>query len=97
MRIPVTTYAAADYRLFSGEEIIGWNEGAWLFPKVVRLLDIKQYRQSILKGLVLSASTKTDSTVSRPDLVFAQIFTRYSNVPYLPAWSTIHRIYPHET
>lgn len=53
-------------------ETIGWNEGAWLFPKAVRLLDIKQYRLPILKGLVLSASTKTDSTVSATGLIFTR-------------------------
>ncbi|OBZ71620.1 Tubulin-specific chaperone D [Grifola frondosa] len=46
----------------SGNETIGWNEGAWLFPKAVHLLDIKEYREAVLSGLILSASTKTDST-----------------------------------
>ncbi|KAF7797405.1 hypothetical protein EIP86_008600 [Pleurotus ostreatoroseus] len=70
----------------SGEETIGWNEGAWLFPKVVQLLDIKQYRKPILKGLVLSASTKTDSTqrpVSASLVSYTQILpTRDENAPY---------------
>ena len=42
---------------------MGWNVGSWLFPKAVQLLDIQRYRHRILAGIVLSASTKTDSTV----------------------------------
>lgn len=71
--------SAADHILTGSGETIGWNEGAWLFPKAVRLLDIKQYRQPILKGLVLSASTKTDSTVSVTGLIFTRWLTRCSN------------------
>lgn len=41
-----------------------WNDGPRLFPKAVRLLEIPAYRRSVLSGLVLSASSKTDSTVS---------------------------------
>ena len=47
----------------SDEEIMGWNEGAWLYPKAVQLLDIPEYRETLLAGLVLGASSKTDSTV----------------------------------
>ena len=48
----------------SDTETLNWNEGDKLFPKAVRLLEIERYREAILAGLVLSASTKTDSTVS---------------------------------
>ncbi|KZT73795.1 ARM repeat-containing protein [Daedalea quercina L-15889] len=49
--------------LFLSEtETINWNEGDKLFPKAVRLLEIEPYREAVLAGLVLSASTKTDST-----------------------------------
>ncbi|KAJ7670233.1 TBCD protein [Mycena rosella] len=49
--------------LFTSEtELMGWKDGAWLFPKAVRLLDIPQYRQSVLAGLVLSLGSKTEST-----------------------------------
>ncbi|KAI6129812.1 TBCD protein [Pisolithus croceorrhizus] len=34
----------------------------WLFPKAVRLLEIPEYRKPILTGLVLSVSTRTNST-----------------------------------
>jgi len=40
----------------------GWKEGAWLFPRAVKLLQVEKYRASILAGLVLSVGTKTDST-----------------------------------
>ncbi|KAJ7044089.1 TBCD protein [Mycena alexandri] len=43
-------------------EIMGWKDGARLFPKAVRLLDISLYRPSILAGLVLSLGSKTEST-----------------------------------
>ncbi|KAJ3549188.1 hypothetical protein NM688_g5206 [Phlebia brevispora] len=66
-------------QLFLSEsETIGWNEGAWLFPEVVQLLDIKEYRRALLKGLVLSASTKTDST-QRP--VSASLVSYTANLP----------------
>ncbi|KAF8208916.1 TBCD protein [Mycena galopus ATCC 62051] len=51
--------------LFASEtetEVIGWKDGARLFPKAVRLLDISAYRPSVLAGLVLSLGSKTEST-----------------------------------
>ncbi|KAJ6559228.1 TBCD protein [Mycena vulgaris] len=49
--------------LFISEtELMGWKDGAWLFPKAVRLLDIQGYRQAVLAGLVLSLGSKTEST-----------------------------------
>lgn len=45
-------------------EVVGWSDGTWLFPRAVRLLDIVEYRQAVLKGFILSMSSKTDSTVS---------------------------------
>ncbi|KIN99611.1 hypothetical protein M404DRAFT_16471 [Pisolithus tinctorius Marx 270] len=39
-----------------------WNNGEWLFPKAVRLLEIPEYRKPVLTGLVLSVSTRTNST-----------------------------------
>ncbi|KAH8825282.1 TBCD protein [Flagelloscypha sp. PMI_526] len=44
------------------EEVIGWNDGPWLFPKVVQLLKVDHYRQDLLEGLVLSLGSKTDVT-----------------------------------
>ncbi|RDB18014.1 Tubulin-specific chaperone D [Hypsizygus marmoreus] len=43
-------------------EYVGWNDGHWLFPRAVRLLDIVEYRKPVLTGLVLSLGSKTDST-----------------------------------
>lgn len=48
----------------SGQETTGWNEGAWLYPRAIRLLDIPEYRETLLAGFVLGASSRTDSTVS---------------------------------
>jgi hypothetical protein len=51
-----------DTHLRDGEEV-GWNEGQWLFPKAVRILEVSAYRKPVLRGLVLSVGSKTDSTV----------------------------------
>ena len=56
-------HAVQSSSILSDDQVIGWNEGSWLFPKAVQLLAIADYRRAILAGLVLSASTKTDSTV----------------------------------
>ena len=46
------------------EEVTDWNEGQWLFPRAVRILEISAYRKPVLRGLVLSVGSKTDSTVN---------------------------------
>lgn len=51
----------------SDEEEVDWNDGARLFPKIVQLLAIPEYRPAVLSGLVLSASSRTDSTVGLRD------------------------------
>ncbi|KAI0761942.1 TBCD protein [Trametes elegans] len=48
--------------LFLSDESVGWNDGSWLFPRAVQLLDIERYRKELLAGIVLSTTTKTDST-----------------------------------
>lgn len=58
----------------SEEESVGWNDGNWLFPRAVQLLHIERYREQLLAGIILSTSTKTDSTVRRSD------FTTPSNL-----------------
>lgn len=45
------------------DEATSWIDGAWLFPKALQLLEISHYRQDILRGLVQSLGSKTDSTV----------------------------------
>ncbi len=50
----------------SDSEIVGWNGGSWLFPRAVKILEIERYRRPLLAGLVLSVSSRTDSTVSVP-------------------------------
>ncbi|KAK0503901.1 TBCD protein [Armillaria luteobubalina] len=49
----------------SGTESVSWSDGHWLFPRAVRLLEIEEYRQPVLKGLVISLGSKTDS-IHRP-------------------------------
>ncbi|KAF8955289.1 TBCD protein [Flammula alnicola] len=46
----------------SPSEQIGWNDGTWLFPRAIRLLEIPEYRKSVLSGIVISIGSKTDST-----------------------------------
>ncbi|KZS90474.1 TBCD protein [Sistotremastrum niveocremeum HHB9708] len=48
--------------LFSSDSMIGWHDGSWLFPRVVRLMAIHRYRQFVFRGLVLSIGSKTDTT-----------------------------------
>lgn len=60
-------------------ELLDWADGPWLFPRAVRLLDIPEYRPSVLKGLVHSLSCKTDSTVRR-SFLFTRVF-RHHNLP----------------
>ncbi|KAF8158379.1 TBCD protein [Crassisporium funariophilum] len=49
----------------SGSDQSGWNDGNWLFPRAFRLLEISEYRKSILSGIVISIGSKTDS-IQRP-------------------------------
>ncbi|KNZ80978.1 Tubulin-specific chaperone D [Termitomyces sp. J132] len=49
--------------LFGSNDSIGWNEASWLFPRAVRLLEVPEYRPSVLLGLVFSLGSKTESTV----------------------------------
>lgn len=51
-------------RHYSTSDAKGWNDGAWLYPRAVKLLDIEDYRDAVLAGLILSANSRTDSTVS---------------------------------
>ncbi|KAI0822273.1 TBCD protein [Trametes gibbosa] len=46
----------------SDKESLGWSVGTWLFPRAVQLMDIERYRKELLAGIILSTSTKTDST-----------------------------------
>ncbi|EGO23938.1 hypothetical protein SERLADRAFT_450239 [Serpula lacrymans var. lacrymans S7.9] len=43
-------------------EIMSWSNGGWLFAKAVQMLEIEEYRKPILKGIILSIGTRTDST-----------------------------------
>ncbi|KAG7443080.1 TBCD protein [Guyanagaster necrorhizus] len=49
----------------SGTESVGWSDGYWLFPRAVRLLEIEEYRQPVLTGLIMSLGSKTDN-IHRP-------------------------------
>lgn len=49
--------------MISDAESDGWNDGAWLYPRAVKLLRVEKYRTSILAGLVVSVGTRTASTV----------------------------------
>ncbi|KAF7288586.1 TFCD-C domain-containing protein [Mycena chlorophos] len=66
--------------LFSTSES-GWKDGAWLFPRAVRLLDVPQYRPALLAGMVLSLASRTEST-QRP---VARALVDYSNALPLEA------------
>ncbi|TDL17863.1 ARM repeat-containing protein [Rickenella mellea] len=40
----------------------GWQNGDWLFPRAVQILNVQHYRRPVLHGLVLSVGSKTGST-----------------------------------
>lgn len=84
----VTCYATLTFVmtfLFRSEADVGWNEGQWLFPKAVRMLEVEMYRLPILRGLTFSVGSRTDSTVSLPNSIDTDILinTICSNVPLL--------------
>ncbi|PPR01746.1 hypothetical protein CVT24_001566 [Panaeolus cyanescens] len=59
----------------SSTDQAGWNEGEWLYPRAFRLLEVPEYRQSVLSGLVISIGSKTDSIqkpVSKNLVAFSQ-------------------------
>jgi tubulin-specific chaperone D len=47
----------------ASDAVTGWSVGEWLFPKAVELLRVREYRQPLLIGLILSVGTRTGSTV----------------------------------
>lgn len=47
----------------SDTENVRWSDGDWLYPRAVRLLEIKRYRTAVLDGIVISVASKTDHTV----------------------------------
>jgi hypothetical protein len=50
---------------------MGWNDGAWLFPRALHLLEIPEYRKDVLRGIVISIGSRTDSTVKSHFFAFA--------------------------
>ena len=50
--------------LFFSNDIRNWSDGAWLYPKATRLLDVKEYRIPVMRGFLMSIASKTSSTVS---------------------------------
>lgn len=45
-----------------------------MFPRAVRLLEIEEYRQPVLKGLVISLGSKTDSIVCIPSIHQSSVY-----------------------
>ena len=58
-------YGLSYQRRSRDDELDGWQEPAWLYPRAVQLLSIERYRISVLRGLVLSIGSRNESTVSR--------------------------------
>jgi hypothetical protein len=50
------------YLLPLRDDAMSWNNASWLYPRAVRILNIKAYRSSVLDGLILSLASRTDST-----------------------------------
>ncbi|KAF9046718.1 armadillo-type protein [Panaeolus papilionaceus] len=84
-RLPATPLL--EELFLSPTEQTGWNEGDWLYPCAFRLLEVPEYRQSVLSGLIISIGSKTDSIqkpVSKNLVAFSQSLplTATSNPPY---------------
>jgi hypothetical protein len=51
----------------SDEDVPGWNDGTWLYPRAMYFLDVPTYRDAVLRGIILSVGSKTGATVcARP-------------------------------
>ncbi|PAV17192.1 TBCD [Pyrrhoderma noxium] len=48
--------------LFFSNDIRDWSDGAWLYSKATRLLDVKEYRIPVMRGFLMSIASKTSST-----------------------------------
>ncbi|KAG1751240.1 TBCD protein [Suillus lakei] len=46
----------------ASDAMTSWSVGEWLFPKVVELLRVQEYRQPLLTGLIHSVGARTGST-----------------------------------
>ncbi|ESK95003.1 tubulin folding cofactor d [Moniliophthora roreri MCA 2997] len=44
------------------DNLSGWNDASWLFPKGVQILRLEPYRKPVLLGLISSIGSLTDST-----------------------------------
>jgi tubulin-specific chaperone D len=40
-----------------------WIDGAWLYPRALQILRVKEYRKAVLAGLIMSIGSKTEMTV----------------------------------
>ena len=49
-------------------ERVSWADGAWLFPRAIKLLDVPEYRIPLLTGLIFSLASRTESTVTEAAL-----------------------------
>jgi len=57
------TFFVAVVIIYSPSDQASWNDGNWLFPRGMRLLEVPEYRKQVLSGIVISVASKTDSTV----------------------------------
>ena len=58
-------------------EIVKWADGAWLFPRATKLLDVPEYRIPLLTGLIFSLNSRTESTVT--EAVFWMLDSPYTH------------------
>jgi len=58
-------------------EIVNWADGAWLFPRATKLLDVPEYRIPLLTGLIFSLNSRTESTVT--EAVFWMLDSPYTH------------------
>lgn len=54
----------SDFSYYRDGESGLWSDGSWLFKKAVQFLEVSRYRKQVMRGLIVSLGSKTDSTVS---------------------------------
>ncbi|KAG8773111.1 hypothetical protein FRC12_002718 [Ceratobasidium sp. 428] len=49
---------------FPQNQLVSWNDGEWLFPKMAPLLDIETYRLTLLSGIITSLGSRNESSAT---------------------------------
>lgn len=70
LAFPLLVYAGSlkltcgTYCNVHSDQVVPWNVGEWLFPRIPPLLDIAAYRKVLLSGIITSLASRNESAVS---------------------------------